>query len=100
MTEVKNKKEFRREGPFSDDYEKMAREKTNPLGTGNAAYHENKSKLPQDKLVAVYGWTHGRTGFVSTFEWQSGRKDSYVEVDVENPDNLPHVHEQLINKAG
>lgn len=99
--EVINKKEFKKDGPFSDDYEKNIRTITNKNGRGNSAYdpEAERGMLPQDKLVKVSGWTHGRTGLSVEFLWASGRQDAYIETDIPNPDNLPHVHEQLIKQA-
>lgn len=78
---------FLRAGNFTPEYEAHIRVITNPNGRGNAAFDMDKERAmpPQDKLVRVWGWFHGNTGFSCMFRWASGRQDAYVVLDNPNP---------------
>jgi hypothetical protein len=82
---LKNYQEFVKY-KFSPNYEERVRVITNPNGRGNAAYDmDAENAMPvQDKLVKVWGWFHGNTGFSAMFRWASGRQDAYVIVDNPN----------------
>lgn len=100
--EVKNKKDFKVEAPYTDEYVDKMKALINKNGSGhNSAYdvEKERSALPQDELVEVFGWTHGVTGLVTMFKWKSGRQDAYIEVDIENPDDLPNLHQLTLQKA-
>lgn len=57
---------------------------TNPNGQGNAAFENDKElkMLPQDALVRMWGWFHGKTGLSIMFKWASGRQDAFVIPDI------------------
>lgn len=78
---------FLRVEGFTPEYEEHIRVITNPNGRRNAAYDPEKERsMPvQDKLVRVWGWFHGNTGFSAMFKWASGRQDAYVVLDNPNP---------------